>query len=271
MSMEIYYFSGTGNTLHIARELKRRMPEAILVPIISALKNEKIETKAETVGVVFPIHAHTFPLVVKEFLKKVDLKSASYVFALSTRECADSVFKEINEILKEKKKSLDASFAVNTPQSYVILFPVPSPEEVIRFESVLQKKLDEIQIIITSKQTRFVKTGIFVFLLEKIVLRFSTFLHQQTRYFGLERAFYADIKCIGCGTCEKICLSEKIGIENKKPVWRDDIDCTFCFACISYCPVQAIQAKRKRTTKKGRYHHPEITAKDIAEQKVVNK
>jgi len=26
MSTEIYYFSGTGNSLHVARELKRRFP-----------------------------------------------------------------------------------------------------------------------------------------------------------------------------------------------------------------------------------------------------
>ncbi len=29
MSMQIYYFSGTGNSLHVAKELKRRFPEAI--------------------------------------------------------------------------------------------------------------------------------------------------------------------------------------------------------------------------------------------------
>lgn len=26
--MQIYYFSGTGNSLHVAKELKRRFPEA---------------------------------------------------------------------------------------------------------------------------------------------------------------------------------------------------------------------------------------------------
>ena len=33
MTIEIYYFSGTGNSLFIAQELKKRLPECSLVPI----------------------------------------------------------------------------------------------------------------------------------------------------------------------------------------------------------------------------------------------
>ena len=33
--VEIYYFSGTGNSLHLARELQKRIPETKLIPITS--------------------------------------------------------------------------------------------------------------------------------------------------------------------------------------------------------------------------------------------
>ena len=56
MSTEIYYFSGTGNSLHVARELQKRIPETNLIPIVSLLNNNVIETNGETVGFVFPIH-----------------------------------------------------------------------------------------------------------------------------------------------------------------------------------------------------------------------
>jgi len=268
MGVEIYYFSGTGNTLHVARELKRRIPETTLIPIIGALKKEKIESEAEIIGVIFPIHAHTFPLVVKEFLKKVDLQSASYIFALSTRLCVDKVFSAINKILKKKDRIIDASFAVNTPVNYVPFFAILSEKEVMRLEEKLQTRLDEIQAIISNKQTSYERTGLLGFLLANTLLRFSTFMFQKTGYFGLQKAFYADDKCIGCGTCEKICLSNKIELVDNKPIWKENIDCTYCFACISYCPSIAIQVKGKRTTKKGRYHHPLIKAEDIAEQKL---
>ena len=37
-------------------------------------------------------------------------------------------------------------------------------------------------------------------------------------YNGAKDYFYANSKCTGCGTCEKICLSGKIKMINNKPV-----------------------------------------------------
>ena len=51
MAAEIYYFSGTGNTLHIARELQKRLPGSVLVPIVRALKGGTIKTGADMVGI----------------------------------------------------------------------------------------------------------------------------------------------------------------------------------------------------------------------------
>lgn len=33
----IYYFSGTGNSLHLARELAAHLPRAVLVPMIAGV------------------------------------------------------------------------------------------------------------------------------------------------------------------------------------------------------------------------------------------
>ena len=35
MSIEIYYFSGTGNSLHVAQQLRKRLPDCTLIPILS--------------------------------------------------------------------------------------------------------------------------------------------------------------------------------------------------------------------------------------------
>ena len=60
--MEIYYFSGTGNTLFVARELQQRFPEAELVPLASVLNQDVIRSSAKTVGLVFPIQGMTAPV-----------------------------------------------------------------------------------------------------------------------------------------------------------------------------------------------------------------
>ncbi len=129
MSVQIYYLSGTGNSLHVARELEKRLPEIALVPIISALKDDSPATTAETVGLVFPIHNLTIPVPVKRFLQQVDLSSASYLFAVATRLCSDKVFLTIDKILEKQGKSLDAYFSVEMPCTYIPLFTLPSQED----------------------------------------------------------------------------------------------------------------------------------------------
>jgi len=84
--------------------------------------------------------------------------------------------------------------------------------------------------------------------------------------------FYADSKCTGCGICEKVCPSQKIRMDNHKPVWQRNINCYLCYACLNYCPSKAVQIYSKLwmksyTNEKGRYPHPYATVKDIAQQK----
>jgi flavodoxin len=83
--LEIYYFSGTGNSLHIAKELQKRILGTNLIPIVSLLNKDVIETSGETIGLVFPIHGMTVPIPVKKFVKKLDLKSSEYTFGIATR------------------------------------------------------------------------------------------------------------------------------------------------------------------------------------------
>ena len=83
MSTEIYYFSGTGNSLHVAKELQKRIPETELIPIVSLLDKDVIKTSGQTVGFVFPVHALTIPVAVKKFLRKIDLDISRIHFCSS--------------------------------------------------------------------------------------------------------------------------------------------------------------------------------------------
>lgn len=267
VSIQIYYLSGTGNSLHVARELKRRLPETILVPIISVLKDDKIEATAETVGLVFPIHNLTTPILVKRFLQRVDMRSARYIFAVATRLCSDKVFLNIDKILGKQGKSLDAYFSVEMPCTYIPIFTLPSQGTIAKMEAELQKRLDGIQAIVASKQSNREKDDLLVFLLGRILYPLITAFMCKVRFPDMARSFYADSRCTGCGLCEKVCLSGRIKMKDDKPAWMESIDCVYCFACLHYCPVAAIQIRGRKTITKGRYHHPEVKAADIAGQK----
>ena len=81
-----------------------------------------------------------------------------------------------------------------------------------------------------------------------------------------EISFFVDQDCNGCGTCEKVCPSEKIRMTGGKPEWLEQTQCYFCYACFNFCPQQAILVKGY-LYKTGRYKHPHVSAEDIAGQK----
>ena len=272
MSTEIYYFSGTGNSLHVARELQKRIPETKLIPIISLLNNENIKTDADTVGFVFPIHLAMIPRPVMEFLPKLNLNSAGYIFAAVTRiGTRHGVFKGIEKILKKKGKGLGAFFNLNMASNDPKFkgFKAATAEEIAEIELEVQNKLDYIQNIVINKEiVRKEDTEFTVSIPAFSVL--SPFLPFLNKMFDYD--FYADSKCTGCGTCEKVCLSGKIKMVDEKPVWQKDVKCFFCYACLNYCPKSAVQIKSTRTFKtytaeNERYSHPYATVDDIAAQK----
>lgn len=148
MSTEIYYFSGTGNSLHVAQELKKRIPETNLIPIVSLKGKDIIETNGETVGFVFPIHFMTAPAIVKSIMEKLDLKSAKYIFAIATRygtPCS-IMFSKIERILKKKGKSLD---------SHLILNMASNDPKFENWHPATKEELTKLECEIQDRQRRF--------------------------------------------------------------------------------------------------------------------
>ncbi|MGE5630956.1 MAG: EFR1 family ferrodoxin [Caulobacteraceae bacterium] len=258
-NVEIYYFSGTGNSLHVARELQERIPETKLIPIVSLLNKEVIETNAETIGFVFPIYLTAIPIPVKNFIKKPDLRSAKYIFAMATRiGTTHSAFISVEKILKKKGKRLNSHFSLNMASNDPKFdYKVPTEEEIAKLEAAVHERLDSIAGIIKNKENNREKD---IYCTSRVrFLGLTSLLVTLTE--RLKDNLYADSKCTGCGICEKV-----IKMEDGKPVWQDDIKCYHCAACLNYCPMQSAQIK-SYTEKNGRYSHPYATVEDIAVQK----
>jgi NAD-dependent dihydropyrimidine dehydrogenase PreA subunit/flavodoxin len=277
MSTQIYYFSGTGNSLHVARELQKRIPDADLIPVVNLLGQDMIQTQAKTVGLVFPIYLTTLPIPIREFVKKLDPSSAEYIFAVGTRMgtfCLADI--ALENMLRERDKHLDAYFLLNMPiNSPTGLVPGPgdkdwvnkvTDEKVQALDAAVQDRLDAIQDVIVNREPNPKDDSSRLGPLLKSLLSIPlAFIERSTG--GTEIPYTADSSCTGCGTCEKVCPSNKIKLVDGKPVWQKEIQCYYCYACFNYCPTQSILVGKKYTQKDGRYSHPGITANDIAGQK----
>ena len=156
------------------------------------------------------------------------------------------------------------------------VFTVPTKDELGALEKNVLQKLKKIQKIILNKESyhdddksgvTFSRSRVLNYILERLIPLMTHLITPM-----IKKYFYADSKCTGCGICEKVCPSQKIKMDDNKPVWQRNVDCYLCYACLNYCPSKAIQIYSKfwmksYTTEKGRYPHPYATVKDIAEQK----
>ena len=267
MTTEIYYFSGTGNSLHVARELGRRLPAVTLLPIVGALQVQDLVSTADRVGVVFPIQALTLPATVERFLSQVNLSSADYVFFVATRICSARVFSDGARILARRGASMDASFSVEMVLNYTPLFSVPPPEELAAMEASLQEDLDRIANMVRDKTPIRQRDGALLFLLAHTLYPLITAWYRRARFPVLANSFYADATCTACGLCEKVCLADRIRVTEGGPEWHADTECALCFACLHHCPAEAIQIARTSSPSRGRYRHPDVGVADIAQQK----
>lgn len=229
---------------------------------------------------MFPIHGMTVPIPVRNFIKKINLESTSYIFSIITRggtKCF--AVSDIEKILKKKGKNLDSFFIQtmfnNDPK--LESFEIPTKEEISALEIKIQNRLEFIAKTILNKEKYrekdtdyvsfpFIKP--FTLLLERLVLLGMRY----AEYDGAKDYFYSDLKCTGCGICQKVCPSGKIKMVEDKPLWQKNIKCYLCYACLNYCPCQSVQIKsqwfmKSHTKIKGRYPHPFAKASDIAGQK----
>ena len=275
MTVEIYYFTGTGNSLHVANELHKKLPTSKIIPIAALLENDEIEITGKSIGLIFPCHGLTIPIVIREFLNKMRIGNAEYFFAITTR--GGTVFRGfplIDKALKKQGKSLNSSFVLdmwmNDPK--LKWFELPTEDDLKKIEKDLEKKVDLIQKTVIDKRNyhddpsgdtfkRFRRT------LERLI---PFMVHHVAS--NVKKYFYSDDKCTGCGICEKVCPSQKIKMENNKPIWQVDIGCYTCYACLNFCSTEAVQIYSKfymksYTPEKGRYPHPYAKVKDMVYQK----
>lgn len=261
MATQLYYFTGTGNTLVVATLLKNNLAEATLTPIASLKDKDIIETNADTVGFVFPVYCGGPPKIVKEFVTKLNIKNPNaYIFTATTATSqVGGTYNIVNNILKEKSLKLSSGFNIKMPGNYTVFYGAVSDKKQYKYFQKAQQNIDKALDIITNKKTTKMPTvpvlGAFFGWFYKI---------SSKKFANLDKLFFADQNCNGCGICAKVCPVNNIKMEDNKPVWLHK--CEQCFACLQWCPKTAIQAG-KITTGRKRYHHPDINVNDVIGQK----
>ncbi len=255
MKTKIYSFSGTGNSLSVSQKLANKLGETQVISIASEFQISQIPDE-QRVGFVFPVYVYGIPRIVEEFLEKMDLSKAKYIFAVIT--CGGnpgSTLKAFRKLLRKKRAILNSGFAVRE-KSGTISMENPIISLIRRIAGKPAQNTDEQmgEIIDTLRECKTNKLWTNSFFANII----GDILHTMTRDIlkKADASFWVDQNCELCKMCVRICPRENIQITNGKLQWNHN--CEQCFACLHWCPKSAIQIGKDSQGKK-RYHNSEIS------------
>lgn len=258
----VFYFSGTGNSLYVAKEIAKCQNEKIISIAKEVHKNQQqyeyeVDSE-ESIIFVCPVYAWAPPAIVVDFIKKLKLSNYNKNYISIIITCGEDIgnaIEYIESIFKSNGLKLDSGFSIIAPNNYIIVGDVYDKNLENKNLSKLDDSLVEINKVIKDK-----KTGIFRVEKGKFPKIKTNFINRLFNDYGINvKKFYANDNCIGCKVCEKVCNGKCITVD-KKPIWNGQ--CTQCLACINYCPNKAIQYG-KMTIKKGRYTNPNISVKEM--------
>jgi ferredoxin len=261
---EIYYFSATGNSLVVARDISKKI-NAKLIQAASIMNKESIDTKADVIGLVFPLYDFKPPQIIINVIRKLKKINAKYLYAVCTYGIAPShALKHLNKIIKSCGGFLSAGFAVKMPHSGIGSSKNNKAKNRRTFKN-WEKRLETICEYIKTRKKGILETSspLFSFLnptsLRMLTPAIKFLIHLLFK--GIDSLdFIADEKCNGCGICEKICQVNNITMVDHKPQWATH--CLTCFACLHWCPQQAISLGGYNMNI-GIYHHPDVKLSDM--------
>lgn len=248
----IFYFTGTGNSLYVAKEISDNF-----VGIPNALAEEKFNYEQYVkVGFVIPLYFMGMPKLVNEFINNVNIPDSAYIFCVVTRAYTKgNVLSEIDKILQKQRKRLDYGKYISFPDSYIRWAGASDEAAQEKLFSKSKKQLDNIKKEVADNKIHVDKEG--------IILKGSSYIINSFWKSTLKtknKTFKTSNDCIKCGVCLKACPSQNIKLDGKLIKWGEK--CQDCMACVQSCPHKAIYFNKK-TESKRRYRNPNISKSEL--------
>lgn len=239
----IIVFSGTGNSLFVAKELRKHLGDEI----VTLPTSEKLTVKDERVIWVFPVYSWGVPPVVKRWISKLQIayghKYRHFAVMTCGDDCglADGMWR--SALARRAWIGLSA-YSVTMPNTYVLMkgFDVDPIDVAEAKVKAAVPRCADIARRIKAQCEQFpfeaqyiendIVRGRFAWIKTKIIYPWFV------RFAMSPEPFYATDDCISCAVCAKNCPLKNITMHEGKPAWGKD--CALCLRCYHICPRHAV-------------------------------
>lgn len=248
----IFYFTATGNSLYVAKQL-----DAAPLSIPQVIHQKDLSFTDEAIGIVSPVFGHEVPPMVKEFMRKTAFKTEYFFMILTYGRRHGGAAELADEFCGEC--GIKPSY-INTVLMVDNFLPVFDMAEEMKLDKHVEEQIASIKADIANRRHFIQPATDEDRAAHKAFLSFSH-LPPQERWKDIYRI--AD-KCTGCGICSKVCPSGSWSICGGKAVYKD-AGCQGCMACVHACPEKAIQLTIDEVNHEARYRNEHIKLSEIIE------
>ncbi len=258
--INLYFFSGTGNTFWISRQFAEEMQksgiETKLIPLPCPVP-EKIDDDT-LLAIAFPVYAQTAPPFVCDWIRSLpETKKDTQVILISTLAGMSGLVKvPFFHILKRKGYSPLSVKEFIMPPNYFHKYGAAKNFQIMdRAKDAVADFAREI----SEGKSNWPSRPAFLNFLQSAAEKF--FKYGGIGFLG--KGFRADHrKCTKCGLCVKLCPVNNIAPGNEGfPLWSGK--CQQCLRCITYCPTTAISNFRMKFVAYPGYRCPEVLPSDL--------
>jgi formate hydrogenlyase subunit 6/NADH:ubiquinone oxidoreductase subunit I/flavodoxin len=263
MRLALFYFSGTGNTRYIARQICESLNNkgydatAYSIEVLSSAKVHELIDNASIVGIGWPIYGSDIPVNMQRFIKNLPIVDDKPLLSFCTQYLFSGDGAVVmREVLESKGYVQKWAMQFNMPNNLSVK---GSPFKVIdNYDEHLKKYLIPNKVKIEILTDKIVTS--------KKYLKGSTIFHtilalSQRPFFRgcgkklAKRLFSVSDRCIGCSLCSDICPNTVIKIEDSKAKFVNTDECVLCFRCVNFCPKDSIAVLK--TVQKPHYKGPD--------------
>ncbi len=243
----IIYFSGTGNSRYVAKELAKKLHDTCICANDSIKRQKKGFFHGKKPFVfVFPVYLSTIAKIFADFINNSHFEGNQNAYFIATCVGASgSVPNDCKKLCEKKGLNFCGAERVLMPQNYIALFKMTPEEECQRRLAAASEQASALSEIIAKGECFTLSPAPSI---EYIATKVVEKLYNGP--FTPTRPFHTTDACIGCGLCAKVCPLNRITLIEGKPSWTGS--CIHCMSCINHCPKEAIEYGKK-TIGKRRY------------------